>query len=205
MKYMSKIFNDDWMRDNGFLDEQPGLGTAKDVLRAKPTSIVTASATQTVGQVIESMKTLGISQLPVLDDGKIRGLVTEVGLLRHLIAGQGTTTSPIASLVESDYATVSPDTKIELLQGVIADAKIALVTEGEKLVGVITKIDLIEFLANRKASLARSSRAASVRSNTRRGRRPFRLWLRLPRGVSARVAAPTPQLLHDRSNSHART
>jgi cystathionine beta-synthase len=150
VKYMSKIFNDDWMRENGFLEEQPGLGTVKDVLLAKPSNIVTASKNETVGHVIESMKSLGISQLPVVDDGKLGGLVTEVGLLRHLISGSGTTGSPIATLVESDYATVSPDTKIELLQGVLADAKIALVTESDKLVGVITKIDLIEFLAAKK-------------------------------------------------------
>jgi cystathionine beta-synthase len=119
-------------------------------LLAKPSNIVTASKNETVGHVIESMKRLGISQLPVVDDGKLGGLVTEVGLLRHLISGSGTTGSPIATLVESDYATVSPDTKIELLQGVLADAKIALVSENDKLVGVITKIDLIEFLASKK-------------------------------------------------------
>src|SRR6185295_9437096 len=94
-KYVSKIFNDDWMRENGFLAEQPGLGTVKDV--------------------ISKLKTLGISQLPVIgDDGKLRGIVGEVDLLRHLVTGGKTLDSTVGELVEGDYATVTPQTKIEL-------------------------------------------------------------------------------------------
>ena len=53
--------------------------------------------------------------------------------------------------MESDYATVTSDTKIELLKGVLADAKVALVTENERLIGLISKIDLIDYLARRAA------------------------------------------------------
>ena len=65
------------------------------------------------------------------------------------MSGGGTLDSPIQALIESDYATVSPDTKIELLQGVVSDAKIAIVLEVGRMVGLVTKIDLIEYLANR--------------------------------------------------------
>jgi cystathionine beta-synthase len=75
--------------------------------------------------------------------------VAEVDLLRHLVTGAGTLDSSIAGLVESDYATVTPETKIELLQQVLSDAKMAIVTEREGVVGIITKIDLIDFLAKR--------------------------------------------------------
>jgi len=93
------------------------------------------------------MKSLGISQLPVIDQGKLKGMVAEVDLLRHLVSGDHTLDSPIAGLIESDYATVSLDTKVELLQGTLADAKVAIVTEREEVVGIVTKIDLIDFLA----------------------------------------------------------
>ena len=146
-KYLSKIFNDDWMRENGFLDEEPGLGTVRDLLAHKSANVVTARPGDKVREVIATLKSLGISQLPVIDGGKLCGIVAEVDLLRHLVSGEGTLDSPIASLIESDYATVSPDTKIELLQGVLGDAKIAIVTEGNELVGIVTKIDLIDFLA----------------------------------------------------------
>jgi cystathionine beta-synthase len=152
-KYMSKIFNDDWMRENGFLDEAPGIGTVKDLLAAKDGGkekrvLVTAKPSSKVREAIELLKELGISQLPVVDGGKMKGIVAEVDLLRHLVSGQKTLDSPVGELVESDYATVTPNTKIELLQSVLADAKVAIVEDDEKVVGIVTKIDVIDFLAH---------------------------------------------------------
>jgi len=147
-KYVSKIFNDDWMRENGFLDEHPGLGTVRDMLKVgNRGKVATASPSSKVREVISTLKELGVSQLPVVDQGKLSGMVGEVDLLRHLVSGDHTLDSPIAGMVQSEYATVSLDTKIELLQGVLADAKVAIVTEREEVVGIVTKIDLIDFLA----------------------------------------------------------
>lgn len=152
-KYVSKIFNDDWMRENGFLDDQPGLGTVRDLLGPRyKQKVVTASTKTTVRDAIDTLKASGISQLPVVDDGKLRGIVAEVDLLRHLVSGKKTLESPVGEIAEGDYATVTPDTKIELLQSALADAKVAMVTEHDALVGIVTKIDLIDFLA--KASAA---------------------------------------------------
>ncbi|MBL8611033.1 MAG: pyridoxal-phosphate dependent enzyme [Myxococcales bacterium] len=150
-KYVSKIFNDDWMRENGFLDDEPGLGTVADLLASRPRqNIVTASPRSTVRDVIRSLKELGISQLPVVERGKLRGIVGEVDLLRHLVNGQKTLDSSVGEILEGDYATVTPDTKIELLQNSLADAKVAIVTNGTDVVGIVTKIDLIDFLARRQ-------------------------------------------------------
>jgi len=147
-KYVSKIFNDDWMRENGFLEEQPGLGTVRDVLGARyKKKILTVSPSSTVRDAIEMLKSQNVSQLPVVDGHKLRGIVQEVDLLRHLVSGKKTLDSPVGDLAEGDYATVTPDTKIELLQNALSDAKVAMVTEGEDLVGIVAKIDLIDFLA----------------------------------------------------------
>jgi hypothetical protein len=101
--------------------------------------------------------------------------------LRHLVTGEHTLDSPVGGLIESDYATVTPDTKIELLQGVLADAKVAIVTEREEVKGIITKIDLIDFLARGPqgpasgtaplppAASARAKSAARVKPN---GKKP---------------------------------
>jgi cystathionine beta-synthase len=151
-KYVSKIFNDDWMRENGFLDEEPGLGTVADILHLRgKRKIVTTMPSAKVRDVIATLKQLGISQLPVVDRGKLRGVVGEVDLLRHLVSGQKKLDSSIAGLIESDYATVTPDTKIELLQGVLADARAAIVMEGETVVGIVTKIDMIEYIAKKNS------------------------------------------------------
>ncbi len=161
-KYLSKIFNDDWMRENGFLEDSPGIGTVRDILQGKR-PIVAAKPSASLREVVDRMKELGISQLPVMEDGKMCGIVAEVDLLRALVTGGKTLDTPIGEVVEDDYATVTPNTKIELLQGVLADAKVAIVEDRDAVVGIITKIDLIDFLAKHtppattSASLAPSS------------------------------------------------
>jgi cystathionine beta-synthase len=146
-KYLSKIFSDDWMRENGFLEDTPGLGTVKDLLGKR--ALVTARPGARLREVIGQMTTLGISQLPVVDGGKLRGIVAEVDLLRALATGGKTLESPITEVVEDDYATVTPNTKIELLQSVLADSRVAIVEDASGVVGIVTRIDLIDFLAKR--------------------------------------------------------
>jgi cystathionine beta-synthase len=149
-KYLSKIFNDDWMRENGFLEDSPGIGTVRDMLQGKK-PIVTAKPEAKLREVVEQMKTLSISQIPVVEKGRMRGIVAEVDLLRALVTGGKTLDSPIAEVVEDDYATVTPNTKVELLQSVLADAKVAIVEDRDEIVGIVTKIDLIDFLAKHKS------------------------------------------------------
>jgi cystathionine beta-synthase len=179
-KYLSKIFNDDWMRENGFLDDAPGLGTVRDILRDKRPP-VTAHPSARLREVVDQMKRLSISQLPVVDQGRMCGIVAEVDLLRALVSADHesepkTLDSPIAEVVEDDYATVTPNTKIELLQGVLADAKVAIVEDEGQLVGIVTKIDLIDYLARRTSAasaapppLAPAERGVPAASPTGKG------------------------------------
>lgn len=149
--YLSKVFNDEWMRENGFLG---GDGTVRELIEAKGgRALVTARPDDTVRHVVATMKQHGISQLPVVgDDDRLYGIVAEVDVLRHLVTGEGYLDGTIENLVESDYASVTPETRVELLQSVLADAKIALVTEGRKLVGLVSKIDLIDYLSRHVVS-----------------------------------------------------
>jgi len=152
-KYLSKIFDDKWMRENGFLDEPDPLGTVAELLRSKKQRpIITTRKGETVRDVIALMRDNGVSQMPVLEaDGKrLAGIVTEVDLLKHLVQGEGGLEAPIDALIEADYATVSPATRIHLLRNIFNDAAIVVVEEKTEIVGVIAKIDLIEFLAERR-------------------------------------------------------
>jgi cystathionine beta-synthase len=150
-KYLSKIFDDKWMRENGFLDEPDLLGTVSQLFRSKKQRpLVTAKKGERVRDVITLMRDNGISQMPVLDArGRLAGIVAEVDLLNYLVKGEGGLDSPIDELIESDYATVTPATRVHLLRNIFNDAKIVVVQEGDEIVGVITKIDLIEYLAER--------------------------------------------------------
>jgi cystathionine beta-synthase len=150
-KYMSKIFDDDWMRENGFLAGSPGLGAVRDILAEKK-PLVTARPDARLREVIDQMKSLGFSQLPVVEGRRLLGIVAEVDLLRALVSGGTAFDAPIGDLVEHDYGTVTPQTKIELLQGVLADAKVAIVEDGDAVVGIVTKIDLIDYLSKRASA-----------------------------------------------------
>jgi cystathionine beta-synthase len=154
-KYLSKIFDDKWMRENGFLDEPDPLGTVAQLLRAKeqknPRPLVTARKGDKIKDVIDLMRNSDISQMPVLDEkGRLTGIIAEVDLLSFLLEGDRKLDSPIDELVESDYATVTPATRVHLLRNIFNDAKMVVVEEGNRLVGVLTKIDLIEYLAARR-------------------------------------------------------
>ncbi len=151
-KYISKIFNDDWMRENGFLEEEgPSMGTVRELLANKSGSshkVETAKTTDTILEVVNKLKEFGISQMPVVQEGKLRGLIHEGDLLKALVSGR-TQDTQIQDMVESDYATVTPTTRVELIKNVLNDAKIAIVMDRETIVGVISKIDLIDYLATR--------------------------------------------------------
>ncbi|HVT08245.1 MAG TPA: CBS domain-containing protein, partial [Polyangia bacterium] len=148
-----KIFDDKWMRENGFLDEPDPLGTVGELLRRKKQrALISAKKGESVRDVIAVMRDTGFSQLPVLerDGGPLAGIVAESDLLDFLVKGEGGLEATIDALVESDYATVSPATRIALLRNIFNDAKMVLVESGDQIVGVITKIDLIEYLAERR-------------------------------------------------------
>ncbi len=148
-KYLSKVFNDEWMRSNGFLDEAEDEGTVAHILKRKPHKLITVGAETTVREAVATLKQHGISQLPVLDANRRHcGIVAEIDLLNFLVEKSGSLDTPIGQLVESDYATVTPHTRISLLKRIFNDAKVVLVTENDGLRGLLTKIDLIDYLAN---------------------------------------------------------
>jgi cystathionine beta-synthase len=149
-KYLSKIFDDKWMSENGFLEEPDALGTVADLLKSKPKRpIVTVSKGASVRDTIALLKEHGISQVPVLDAGRLEGLVSEIDLLNYLLGTPGKTGATIDALIEADYATVTLQTKVKLLKNIFNDAKLVCVLDRDDLIGVVTKIDLIEYLATR--------------------------------------------------------
>ncbi|MSP61032.1 MAG: cystathionine beta-synthase [Myxococcales bacterium] len=152
-KYLSKIFDDKWMSENGFLEEPDPLGTVSDMLRSRPKrNIVTVGRGETIRNTIGQLKEHGISQVPVLEQGRLEGLVSELDLLNFLLNNPGKLDAPIDSLIEADYATVTPQTKVKLLRNIFNEAKLVCVLDRDDLLGVVTKIDLIEYLATRTAA-----------------------------------------------------
>lgn len=148
-KYLSKVFNDAWLREHGFLDS--GLGTVADLMRLRSGPIHTVSSHDSLADVIAAFKAHGISQLPVLLDGHLIGLVSEVELLRCLASGRHALDQAVGPLVQEDFRTVGLQTPVDALLDMIADNRTVLVLEEGELLSVLTKIDLIEYLAHTRA------------------------------------------------------
>jgi len=150
-RYLSKVFDDDWMRENGFLESAWAGATAADVLAYKKLlDLVTAGPTETVSAVIEKMKAHDISQVPVIaPDGALAGMVTEVDLLNHLVlSDKRTPNDSIAELVRGDVATLGPDAPLESLMSVFVNRQVAVVMDGGRPVSILTKIDILDYLAS---------------------------------------------------------
>jgi cystathionine beta-synthase len=150
-RYLSKFLDDEWLRDAGFLEPEPVVGSVRDILERKASGdgkVVTATPDDALGSVVDRMKTHGFSQLPVVDANGLRGIVTEVRVLDALVKGEATMKSPAGPLASMEgVAEVQPETSITDLTKALADGRIAVVTDGRRTVGVVTKIDLIEQMA----------------------------------------------------------
>lgn len=151
IRYLSKYLDDGWMRENGYLGPEPSMGTVRDLLcaRGPRAEVLTANAKEPLKQLVHRMKQHGISQLPVLDGERLLGVITEKNLLNFLVTGEAKMDSPVGPLVETAFSTCEEDTAVANLSGMFNQGSVVLVLQEKRIVGVITKIDLIEFMADK--------------------------------------------------------
>jgi len=146
-RYLSKVYDDDWLRQNSFLDEEEAYGRVGELVGQRRTSLVAAQAGDGVKTIIAMMKKHGISQLPVLEGGRLLGMISEVDLLNALVSDPASVERPVAELVEQNYVLVPPDTPVSRLAAIFAEGKVALVQEKDTITAVVTKIDLVDHMA----------------------------------------------------------
>jgi cystathionine beta-synthase len=148
--YLSKFFNDDWMKDNGFFEPENGEASVRDLMRGKSHFLHTCRAEESLGEVILRLKREGISQMPVLggNDEPI-GMVHEIDLLNAIVEGRSTRSDRVESLVKPLEGVIDPDATLDQLRAIFAQDNVAVVVSGGKVVGIITKIDLIDYLSRR--------------------------------------------------------
>jgi cystathionine beta-synthase len=149
-RYLSKLYNDDWMRENGFLETEWSKVTLAEILERKPSKeFYTVRTDDRINEVIRLMKEKDISQVPVLNDaGQLVGLVTEVDLLKHMLEdGAHTPGETIASIVDKAEAVHPSQTPLEKVLPEILEGYVMLVTEYDQPAGILTKIDVLDFIA----------------------------------------------------------
>jgi len=145
-RYLSKVYDDDWLRANSFLDDEAAYGHLKDIVERQRHPVITAEASDGVQDVIRLMKKHGISQLPILDRTRLVGMISEVDLLNALLKDPDSLDRPVGDLVDQNYVLVPSDTPVSRLAAIFTQGKVALVQDQGTITAVVTKIDLIDHM-----------------------------------------------------------
>ena len=147
-RYITKMYSDEWMVDNGFLSPNRIRGSIKDLLSRKRKGVWTCRPGESIHSVIARMKEFGISQMPVLSsDGEILGMIHEVDLLNAVVYQSSKIGDPLDSHVKQIEGVIELDADLERLQEIFERDNVAVVMSGKDLMGIITKIDLVDYLA----------------------------------------------------------
>lgn len=149
-KYLSKLYNDYWMLDNGFLERQPH-GDLRDLI-LRPYSqrdTVVLAPTDLLVTAYQRMKLYEISQLPVMDGDRIVGILDESDLLLHVYGDEECFRDPVSTAMASKLEVMDVKSPIEALLPVFDRGQVAIVVEGERFLGLITRIDLLNYLRRR--------------------------------------------------------
>lgn len=151
-RYLSKFFDDKWMREFGFLSMEFGETTLSDLMIAKPDKVLyTAMLGDSMRKVVAVMHQHGISQMPVVGtDGALAGLLEEVDLLNHMLdKHEHSQDEPIDSLVQNASAVFPPDTSLEEAMPSLKSGLALIVVENSHPIGILTKIDVLDYVAGK--------------------------------------------------------
>jgi cystathionine beta-synthase len=146
-KYLSKVYNDYWMLDQGFL-ERAQRGDLRDLI-ARPHAehaAVTVNSSETVMAAYRRMKLYDVSQVPVMQDGHIVGIVDEEDILLEVVGNPEHFNEPVAEAMSSHLVTVPVDAPVSQLMEIFKRGMVAIVMQGEEFQGLITRIDLLNWL-----------------------------------------------------------
>ena len=145
-RYVAKLYNDEWMRERQFLDDKPL--TAREIIRKKEMKeFVTVQKESLLEEAVARMKELGISQLPVMDNGSIVGSVTEHDVLNALMSDSNSLHSRVSAVMGKPFETIDPDMPAERISSLINKKNSAVIVNDLTGTQIITEYDLIQALA----------------------------------------------------------
>ncbi|HEY3662881.1 MAG TPA: pyridoxal-phosphate dependent enzyme [Chthoniobacterales bacterium] len=147
-KYLSKMFNDFWMAEQGFV-QRPTKGDLCDLIshRAEKGEVISVGPNDTLLTAFKRMRSADVSQLPVLNgDGRAIGIVDESDLLVKVHRDSAKFHDLVETAMTDRLETLSPQAHISDLLGVFDRGRVAIVMEGDKFLGLITRTDLLSYL-----------------------------------------------------------
>lgn len=146
-RYLSKVFNDDWMIDQGLLQRER-YGDLRDIVgrRYEEGSVVEVTRDDTLQTVFHRMRSSGISQLPVIEKGRIVGLIDESDVLLRVQGDPSQFGARAETAMTQALGTLPPDAGLDALRAVLDRGLVAIVADDEHFHGLITRFDLLNHL-----------------------------------------------------------
>jgi cystathionine beta-synthase len=149
-RYLSKVFNDEWMRDNGYLE--PETVSIGQILHAKPEGLpplVTIEAGRPVRDVINLIRKHDISIIPVMKDGEMVGTATEYAVMRLVFENPDALDRPTEDIMEKPLTRLTPRDSVQTaIRTLTARNAAVLVCDGDEPVGILTRFDVIGFVSH---------------------------------------------------------
>jgi cystathionine beta-synthase len=156
---LSKIYSDEWMRQNGFFERFPRQLVHDVVAREREMpELITVSSKEKVGRAIDLLQEHGISQMPVTEDGggpgkRLVGSIQERSLLDRVYRDPGLIDTTVGAAMDGPFPTIAAGAHVdEAFSTLLAGATALVVMDAERPVGIITRLDLLEFMAHTRAS-----------------------------------------------------
>ena len=146
-KYLSKVFNDFWMADHGFM-VRPKSGDLRELMsrRFEEGSVITVAPDDSLLTALNRMRLYDISQLPVLDGAKVVGMLDESDVLLASIKDQAKLKQPVSTVMSTRLETVDVKTEPRALLPLFDRGLVPLVFDGSTFLGLITRMDLLTHL-----------------------------------------------------------
>lgn len=146
-RYLGKMYNDDWLRDRGFLKDEK-LTARQIIAKKEKQDIITIDSEKTVLEAINIIKSLNISQIPVTQKGMIIGKITESAILDALLENPSLKSSPVSTISSGSFPFVDLNTSIDKISAMINKDNIAVLVEDEDgKIEIITQYDIINAIS----------------------------------------------------------
>ena len=146
-RYMAKMYNEDWLRERGFLKDEKL--TAREIIKKKERQdIITIDCEKSVLEAINVIKSLNISQIPVTQKGMVIGKITESDILDALLENPGLKSYPVQTITTKPFPFVDLNASIDRISGMINKDNVAVLVEDDKgSIEIITQYDIINAIS----------------------------------------------------------
>ena len=146
-RYLSKVYSDGWMFDQGLL-ERPHLGDLRDLIgrRYDNGDVVTVAPLDTLLTAFNRMRSADLAQLPVIDNGRLAGIIDESDLLLHVSGAGAGFASAVADTMTAQLQTLRPAASMAQLRTILDAGLSAVIADETQFYGLITRFDLLNHL-----------------------------------------------------------